>query len=59
MAIGKNVAVMGSPVYPSTFLLLAMADLELKDYLKYSFIPMWVISIFMVACGVLFGILPL
>lgn len=56
MAIGKNVAVMGSPVYPSTFLLLGMADLELKDYLKYAFIPMWVISILMVIFGAVVGI---
>lgn len=47
---------MGSPVYPSTFLLLGMADLELKDYLKYAFIPMWVISILMVIFGAVVGI---
>lgn len=59
MAIGKNVAVMGSPVYPSTFLLLGMADVELKDYLKYSFVPMWVVSILMILVGIVFGIIPL
>lgn len=59
MAIGKNVAVMGSPVYPSTFLLLGMANVELKDYIKYSFLLMWGISILMIVSGILFGILPL
>lgn len=57
MVIGKNVAMIGSPIFASTYLAISLADIELKDYLKFAFIPLWVTSIIMVLCGVLFGII--
>jgi CitMHS family citrate-Mg2+:H+ or citrate-Ca2+:H+ symporter len=59
MVIGKNVAMIGSPIFASTYLAISMAGVELKDYLKYAFLPMWIVSIIMVVSGLLFGIIPL
>ena len=33
MVIGKNVAMIGSPVFASTYMAIGLADVELKDYL--------------------------
>ena len=58
MAIGKNVSIIGSPVYPSTFLILGLCETELKDYLKFAFIPMWALGILMILFSVLVGTVP-
>ena len=59
MVIGKNVAMIGSPVFASTYMAIGLADVELKDYLKFAFVPLWVTSIIMVFSGVLLGIIGL
>lgn len=59
MVIGKNVAMIGSPVFASTYMAISLAEVELKDYLKFAFLPMWATSIIMVISGVLFGIISI
>jgi CitMHS family citrate-Mg2+:H+ or citrate-Ca2+:H+ symporter len=59
MVIGKNVAMIGSPIFASTYLTLSLAGVELKDYLKYAFVPMWITSLIMILSGLILGIIPL
>lgn len=47
MLIGENVALSVSPVVPPTFLAIGLAGVELKDHIKFSFIPLWGLSIVM------------
>ncbi len=58
-AIGDSISIIGSPVYPATYLILSMANVELRDYLKFAFLPMWLISMVMVLAGILCGSIPL
>ena len=51
--------IFGSPVFASTYMAIGLADVELKDYLKFAFVPLWVTSIIMVFSGVLLGIIGL
>ena len=37
MIIGKNVALLTSPLVPATFLAIGLADVELKDHIRLSF----------------------
>lgn len=57
-AIGDSISIIGSPVYPATYLILSLANVELKDYLKFALLPMWGISMVMVLTGILFGYIP-
>ena len=59
MVVGRNVATMISPVYPPVYLLLGMAGVDLKDHVKYCFVPMWVAGIIITFVGVILGIYPL
>lgn len=59
MVIGKNLALMVSPLVPATYLAIGLANIELKDHMKYSIPVYWIISICMLVIGVLFGIIPL
>ena len=59
MAIGKNLSIIGSPVYPSTFLILSLCELELKDYLKFAAIPIMAMCFLMLAVTVISGSVPL
>lgn len=58
MVIGKNLALMVSPLVPATFLAIGLANTELKDHMKYSIPIYWAISICMVFIGILIGIVP-
>lgn len=58
MAIGKNIFNIGSPTYPSTFFILGLCECELKDYLKFGFLPMWLVGIVMMAFLVVIGYIP-
>lgn len=53
MLIGENVALSVSPCVPTTFLLIGMANVELKDHIRHSFIPMWGVSLLMLAFAVM------
>lgn len=58
MIIGKNLALMVSPLVPATYLAIGLTNTELKDHMKFSIPPYFVISIIMLALGVLIGIIP-
>ena len=45
MIIGKNLALMVSPLVPATYLAIGLTNTELKDHMKFSIPPYFVISI--------------
>lgn len=59
MVIGKNLALMVSPLVPATYLAIGLTGVELKDHMKFSIPIYWGISIVMVVIGVILGIVPL
>lgn len=59
MIIGKNLALMVSPLTPATFLALGLTDVELKDHMKFSIPVYWGVSIVMLIIGIVLGIVPL
>ena len=59
MVIGKNLALMVSPLVPATQLAIGLTDVELKDHMKFSIPIYWGISIVMLVIGVILGIVPL
>ena len=59
MLIGKNLALMVSPLVPATYLAIGLTDVELKDHMKFSIPIYWGISIVMLVIGVILGIVPL
>lgn len=58
MVIGKNLALMVSPLVPATFLAIGLTGTELKDHMKFSIPVYWFISLCMLVVGVIFGIIP-
>jgi len=59
MVIGKNLALMVSPLVPATYLATGLANTELKDHMKYSIPIYWIVSICMLVIGIIFGIIPI
>ena len=59
MVIGKNLALMVSPLVPATFLSIGLANVELKDHMKFSIPIYWAVSLVMLVLGIVFGIIPL
>lgn len=59
MVIGKNLALMVSPLVPATYLAIGLAEIELKDHMKFSIPIYWLISICMLVIGVIVQIVPL
>lgn len=59
MIIGKNIALMVSPLVPATFLAIGLTNTELKDHMKFSIPIYFVISLVMLLMGIIFGIIPL
>lgn len=59
MIIGKNIALMVSPLVPATYLAIGLANVELKDHMKFSIPPYFVLSVVMVIIGVIIGVIPL
>jgi CitMHS family citrate-Mg2+:H+ or citrate-Ca2+:H+ symporter len=59
MVVGKNIAMMISPVFATTYLALGLTGVELRDHIRYSFLPVAVISVVMVFSLVLTGTVPL
>ena len=56
MLIGKNLALMVSPLTPATFLAIGLTNTELKDHMKFSIPIYWIISVFMLLLGVIFAV---
>lgn len=59
MVIGKNIALMVSPLVPATFLAIGLTNTELKDHMKFSIPLYYGISLLMLLLGIIFGIIPL
>ncbi|SNT14370.1 hypothetical protein SAMN05446037_104427 [Anaerovirgula multivorans] len=59
MLIGKNVGILISPLVPATFLAVGLADVDLKDHIKFSFKWLWVISILMLIAGFILTIISI
>ena len=59
MIIGKNIALMVSPLVPATFLAIGLTNTELKDHMKFSIPPYYAVSVVMLILGIIFGIIPL
>ena len=59
MVIGKNLALMVSPLVPATYLAIGLTNTELKDHMKFSIPIYWVVSLCMLVLGIIFGIIPL
>lgn len=58
MIIGKNLALMVSPLVPATFLAIGLTGTELKDHMKFSIPPYYLISVITVILCVIIGIIP-
>lgn len=59
MLIGKNISLLVSPLVPATFLAIGLTNTELKEHIKYSVVPLWVVSIIMLLFGIIIGIVQL
>ena len=59
MVIGKNLALMVSPLTPATYLAIGLAEAELKDHLKFSIPIYWIVSLCMLVIGIVIQIIPL
>lgn len=57
MLIGKNVGLSVSPVVPPTFLAIGLAGVELKEHIKFSFLPLWALSVVMMLFAIVIGII--
>lgn len=58
MVIGKNLALMVSPLVPATYLAIGLTNTELKDHMKYSIPIYWGVSLCMLLLGIILGIIP-
>ena len=58
MLIGKNLALMVSPLVPATYLAIGLTGTELKDHMKFSIPPYYIISLIMLVFGVILALLP-
>ena len=59
MVVGKNITMMLSPVFATTYLAIGLAGVELKDNIRFSFLPVVVFSFVMVFSLVLTNTVPL
>lgn len=57
MLIGENVALSVSPVVPPTFLAIGLAGVELKEHIKFSFLPLWGLSVVMMLFAMAIGMI--
>lgn len=57
MLIGENVGLSVSPVVPPTFLAIGLAGVDLKEHIKFSFLPLWALSVIMMLFAIIVGII--
>lgn len=57
MLIGKNLALMVSPLVPATYLAIGLTGTELKDHMKFSIPPYYLVSMVMLIFGIVLGII--
>lgn len=59
MLIGKNLALMVSPLVPATYLAIGLTGTELKDHMKFSIPPYFIVSMIMLVMGVILRIITI
>ena len=59
MVVCRNCATFISPMVPATLLGVGLADVDIKDHIKASFLYVWVFSIICMIFAILLGIMPL
>lgn len=59
MIIGKNLALMVSPLVPATYLAIGLTNTDLKDHMKFSIPIYWLVSVCMLVIAVIIGVVPL
>ena len=57
MVICRNCATFISPMVPATLLGIGLADIDIKDHIKSSFMYVWVFSILCMIVGMIIGII--
>lgn len=59
MSIGKNLALFISPLVPATFLGLGLAEVELKEHIRYSFPVLFITGLAMLGFALIIGMVTL
>ena len=59
MVVCRNCATFISPMVPATLLGTGLADVDIKDHIKYSFLYVWGFSFLCMIFAVIVGIMPL
>lgn len=59
MLIGKNVAMLCSPLQPTTYLAIGLAGIELKEQLRANFGRTWLLSIIMCGIAIAMGLMQI
>lgn len=59
MVVCRNCATFISPMVPATLLGVGLADVDIKDHIKNSFLYVWVFSILCMIFAIIVGIMPL
>ncbi len=59
MVICRNCATFISPMVPATLLGVGLADVDIKDHIKNSFLWVWGFSFVCMVAAILFGIMPI
>lgn len=59
MTIGKNLALMVSPLTPATYLAIGLANVELKDHMKFSIPVYWIGSVLILIIAVIIGVVAI
>ena len=59
MVVCRNCATFISPMVPATLLGVGLADVDIKDHIKASFMYVWVFSILCMLVAIILGIMPL
>lgn len=57
LAIGNNFGAMISPLAPSTWLGVGLAGVSIGSHIRYSFIPMWIFSLVLLALAFVLGLI--
>ena len=59
MVVCRNCATFISPMVPATLLGTGLAEVDIKDHIKASFLYVWIFSILCMIVGVIFGKIPI
>lgn len=59
MVVCRNCATFISPMVPATLLGVGLADVDIKDHIKHSFLWVWGFSFVCMIVAIIFGIMPI